>query len=190
MAEWGERIRKIRQKAGLAQKDFAQKLGVSLVTMNRIENGRRQPDIVLLQNLAEFYGADLNWLVWGQQSTTQFAQGVPIVDMAAVEEEIRSKERISLPGGPACDYAIVVVDDTMMPVLRPGDFAFVKMEEPKVGEIALIRDANGIVRLRRRGQDDQGELYLAENPDFAPTRNSDQLRVIGKVVGSVRFQRC
>ena len=40
----GVRIREIRQETGLTQKLFGQALGVSLPTINRIENSQRSPD--------------------------------------------------------------------------------------------------------------------------------------------------
>ncbi len=46
-------IKEIRRRLGLTQEKFAAKLGVTLPTINRWENGRTRPSPLALQNLRE-----------------------------------------------------------------------------------------------------------------------------------------
>ncbi len=46
-------IRKIRARLGLTQEKFAARLGVTLPTINRWENGRTKPSPLAIQNLRE-----------------------------------------------------------------------------------------------------------------------------------------
>jgi DNA-binding XRE family transcriptional regulator len=46
------RLREMRQKAGLAQDDLAQKVGVRALTISRIERGLYQPRLETAQALA------------------------------------------------------------------------------------------------------------------------------------------
>ena len=46
-------IRDIRERLGLTQEKFAAKLGVTLPTINRWENGRAEPSPMAIQNLRE-----------------------------------------------------------------------------------------------------------------------------------------
>jgi putative transcriptional regulator len=46
-------IRNLREKTGLTQEKFATKLGVTLLTINRWENGRVRPSPLAMQRVEE-----------------------------------------------------------------------------------------------------------------------------------------
>jgi len=46
-------IRNLREKTGLTQEKFATKLGVTLLTINRWENGRARPSPLAMQKVEE-----------------------------------------------------------------------------------------------------------------------------------------
>lgn len=46
-------IRNLREKTGLTQEKFATKLGVTLLTINRWENGRAKPSPLAMQQVEE-----------------------------------------------------------------------------------------------------------------------------------------
>jgi len=46
-------IRNLREKTGLTQERFATKLGVTLLTINRWENGRARPSPLAMQKVEE-----------------------------------------------------------------------------------------------------------------------------------------
>ena len=46
-------IRNLREKTGLTQEKFATKLGVTLLTINRWENGRARPSPLAMQRVEE-----------------------------------------------------------------------------------------------------------------------------------------
>lgn len=50
----GEAIRITRQKSLFTQEDFAQRLGVSISTVNRWELGKSQPSMKAMKALREF----------------------------------------------------------------------------------------------------------------------------------------
>lgn len=65
----GKRVREIRESldADTSQDTFSRRLGLSLSKLNRIENGRRAPDVDFLLRLKkEFSSCDLNWLLTGE----------------------------------------------------------------------------------------------------------------------------
>ena len=51
--EMGQRIRILRKRQIWSQEEFAEKLGVSTITISRIENGTTRIDVQLLMNMAE-----------------------------------------------------------------------------------------------------------------------------------------
>ena len=63
-----ERIREVRKRTGLGQKEFAARVGVSKNTQLRYENGQSWPAVDYLERVASEYGIDSNWLMTGYQS--------------------------------------------------------------------------------------------------------------------------
>ena len=51
--EMGQRIRILRKRQIWSQEEFAEKLGVSTITISRIENRTTRIDVQLLMNMAE-----------------------------------------------------------------------------------------------------------------------------------------
>lgn len=52
----GENVRKVRLKRGLTQERFAEKSGFSQQYLSSLENGRRNPSIVTIYELAQALG--------------------------------------------------------------------------------------------------------------------------------------
>nr|WP_321467333.1 helix-turn-helix transcriptional regulator [uncultured Desulfobulbus sp.] len=59
-----DRFRQIRKELQLSQKAMAEKLAVSLRTLQRYEDGTVSPDAVALERLSHL-GVDLHWLITG-----------------------------------------------------------------------------------------------------------------------------
>lgn len=59
----GRNIRSIREQAGLSQRDFAEGFGVSAGAVGMWETGKRQPDLNMLVQIAQFGGTNLDDLV-------------------------------------------------------------------------------------------------------------------------------
>ena len=51
--EMGQRIRILRKRQIWSQEEFAERLGVSTITISRFENGTTRIDVQLLMNMAE-----------------------------------------------------------------------------------------------------------------------------------------
>jgi len=56
----GNRIREIRKSKKLTQKQLAEKVGVSTVTITRYENNNREPNIETLKKIAVTFGVTIN----------------------------------------------------------------------------------------------------------------------------------
>lgn len=59
----GERILLARRRAGINQRDFGRKLGVSHAAVSDIERGKTKPDLDNLAVIAEALGVDLSEIV-------------------------------------------------------------------------------------------------------------------------------
>lgn len=67
---YADRIRELRIKAGIRQKDLGRMLGVSAVAVSKWERGMSQPDIETLSVLADFFGVSIDDLCDHQPSVT------------------------------------------------------------------------------------------------------------------------
>ncbi|WP_341320352.1 helix-turn-helix transcriptional regulator [Solibacillus sp. FSL H8-0523] len=63
MASLGSRIKGLREKCNISQKDFAVKIGVSNVVLSRYESDERKPDYDTLQLIADFFEVSTDYLL-------------------------------------------------------------------------------------------------------------------------------
>ena len=66
MANIGKNIRKIRRARGLTQDELAEKLFITRQTISGWENGRTQPDIDTLTQLAGVFDVSIERLIYGK----------------------------------------------------------------------------------------------------------------------------
>lgn len=79
MSDLGDKIKVSRIKAGLSQEALAKKLKVSRVTITRYENGTREPDIKMLNELAAAIGVNL----------TKLLENTEYINITQSTEEVR-----------------------------------------------------------------------------------------------------
>lgn len=60
---FSQRLKMLRQKANLTQKELAEKLGVSRGTIGMYEIGQRDPDTETLQKLSDIFGVSVDYLL-------------------------------------------------------------------------------------------------------------------------------
>ena len=56
----GDNIKKLRKEKGLQQKQIAIELGIDQSNYNKIENGKREPSLDLLNKLAGLFGVSVD----------------------------------------------------------------------------------------------------------------------------------
>lgn len=57
----GERLKELRKKHKLDQKELGDKLGLSASTIGMYENNRRNPDIKMLKTIADYFGVSTSY---------------------------------------------------------------------------------------------------------------------------------
>lgn len=75
MAEVGKNIRKIRKEKNLTQDDLAQRLHCTRQTISNYENGKSEPSIELLLEIAGVFGVEVNDLIYGQRKSADIEKG-------------------------------------------------------------------------------------------------------------------
>lgn len=82
-AAFGQRLRHLRQAAGMTLKELAERAGLAISTISKIENDRMSPTYDVLLRLAGGLAIDLSSLLEGPTSTTVQASGRLDVTRAA-----------------------------------------------------------------------------------------------------------
>lgn len=63
MADFAKIFKQLRQERELSQSMLAEKLGLSKSAVNMYERGERSPDFEKLEQIADFFNVDLNYLL-------------------------------------------------------------------------------------------------------------------------------
>lgn len=65
----GKRLRELRKKKGIRQKDLANYLQISDSAIGMYENGKRDPDSETIKKLADFFNVSVDYLLGREEST-------------------------------------------------------------------------------------------------------------------------
>ncbi len=68
----GQKIKKLRNKKGLLQKELADKLNLSQQTISLYESEKREPDYATLKKIADFFDVSTDYLL-GRASAKEFS---------------------------------------------------------------------------------------------------------------------
>ena len=76
LIELGERIRKRRQEMKLSQESFAEKAGISVNTVSRIECGQTAMSVEIFRKMIEILETDANILLGKEEGDTERQESV------------------------------------------------------------------------------------------------------------------
>lgn len=62
MQIFADRLKELRAKLGLTQKDFAEKIGVTAAALSAYENNIKNPSISVAKRIADKYHVSIDWL--------------------------------------------------------------------------------------------------------------------------------
>lgn len=69
MGDFPNVFKSLRIKSGITQQQMAEKLGLSRSTIGMYENGEREPSFEILENIADLFNVDMNYLIGKKEST-------------------------------------------------------------------------------------------------------------------------
>lgn len=58
-----DRLKKLREKAGVSQKALAESIGVSQQSINKYENHNIEPDVATLIRIADYFDTSVDYLI-------------------------------------------------------------------------------------------------------------------------------
>ncbi|MFL0251373.1 helix-turn-helix domain-containing protein [Clostridium neuense] len=59
---FAQRLRKLREEHGLSTRALGEIVGTSNATISRYETGKRDPDLMVVHNIAEYFGVTIEYL--------------------------------------------------------------------------------------------------------------------------------
>ncbi|WP_404427270.1 helix-turn-helix domain-containing protein [Ureibacillus chungkukjangi] len=74
MVSIGSKIKYLRERNNISQKDFAKKIGVSNTVLSRYESGDRKPDYDTLQLIADYFEVSTDYLLGRTQNLEIISQ--------------------------------------------------------------------------------------------------------------------
>lgn len=63
MTSLADRLKEMRTKRGLTQREVAERIGIGVSTLGMYEAGKREPDLDTLRKLARFFGVTVDYLM-------------------------------------------------------------------------------------------------------------------------------
>lgn len=113
----GERIRLVRKKAGVTQKQLAENLKIAFSTLNMYEKGHRIPDAEILRQIAIITKGEPAWLLTGEERQAVNAEGIS--PFQTPEEREYLEKLLEVLRNPNTKKAIQENIDTFLKVPRP-----------------------------------------------------------------------
>lgn len=90
MAKFNERLKLLRNDAGLSQQEFAKRMGVSKSSINMYERGEREPGLETLEAIADYFNVDMDYLL-GKSEYKNKSAWLKTVDINANQTDDLSK---------------------------------------------------------------------------------------------------
>ena len=78
MSDFKTRFKELREASELTQVEIAEKLGLSRSRIGMYETGKREPDYVTLEMIADFFNVDIDFLLGRSDKTTRLPNAVSL----------------------------------------------------------------------------------------------------------------
>ena len=191
------RIRALRLSKGLKQSDLARVLGIRQNTLSTWETGKYEPDNEALQNIADFFGVTVDFVI-GRADTLprrkgrripvlgDVAAGIPIEAIQDILDYEDIDEDLARTGE---FFGLRIKGSSMEPRMMEGDVVIVRQQETaETGDTVVVTVNGDLATVKKLKIGPAGVTLLPTNPIYDPMFFSceevEQLpvRIIGKVV--------
>jgi repressor LexA len=206
-------IKSLRKKLHLTQEEFAQRLGVSSITVQNWESGRNRPSMGNIDHICDVFDVSRSWLLTGEECSTSpeedglisyvyrpeiyASAGVGYLNESAADIEIiRLEGSVAERLGIRQNIEVIrVKGDSMEPKYSNGDMVFVDRGDrtfTSEGIYVILYMGTLMVKYLQRIQDGvrirSYNRSLYDDIDMTAERFSqDDIIIIGKVRGAISF---
>lgn len=198
--EFGERLKELRERAGLSQDALASELNKSKSLISMYESGKRIPPYETQELIADFFNVGLDYLM-GRENVyltlnTSKPQRIPVlgsvpagIPLEAIEDIVDYEDIPESMSRNGEFFGLRVNGESMVPVFNDGDTVIIqKQDSADTGDYVVAMINGGEATLKKLKRFDEGIILIPNNPEFFPvTYTNDQIlslpvRIIGKVV--------
>jgi repressor LexA len=176
-----KRLREIRRKKHLTQKELGEKINVSESTVSQYENSMRQPNLDTLRDIADALGVSTDKLLGREVEPVNISNtikvpvygkipaGTPLemVDESYIEDylEVDSKSyRTS-----SVYFGLKIKGNSMFPEFRPGDIIIFRQQNTcENGEFCAVSISNTESTFKKVLKKESGITLMPLNPDYDP----------------------
>ena len=177
-----DKLKELRKQNNITMKELGKKLNLAESTISLYENGKREPDLQTLTNIADIFNVTIDYLLGNSQyyqNTNSKRIKIPVlgtipagIPIEAIEE-VLDYEEISEDMALRGEYfALKVKGDSMLPTIKDGDIVIVKKtDDADSGKICVVMINGYDATLKEIKKDQQGLYVIPHNPnsDFQPT---------------------
>lgn len=212
----GDRLREVREKQGLRQKDVSSALSIAANVISRYETGERTPDPSTLARFAKYYGVSTDYLLGlsdalhdakelnksprnKARSLTSLGDliEVPIYQLNKIGEDIYQENIVdwqyvsAQQVGNKNVIGFQAVDDSMIGsgIKVGSDIIVASQASAESGQVVVV-ETKGLKMVRRINYVNDGAILSAENSKYQPEYvKNGEFRIIGiviKVVSDVK----
>lgn len=184
-------------KRNLSQQELANQLGVSRSAVGNWEQDAREPNLKMLNALADIFNVSFHDLVGGYSNVgnvfTPRLKRIPIYESVGAETGRCADDRVDsfLSTETDANFGVRVDGDSMEPTILKGDIALVsKQNDVDDGQIAVLLLGDDDTAVYKRIVHIPGGIMLiSDNTDKYPPRTihgDESIHILGRVRQVVR----
>lgn len=207
MRKFNEVLKNLREEKRISQRELAKTLGISKSAIGMYESGNREPNYELLENIADFFNVDMNYLLGKTPIRNSYRDGeindytskgikIPVlgkvvagIPIDAVEEILDYEEIDEKMARTGEFFALQIKGDSMAPIIAPGDIIIIrKQNDVDSGQIGIVLVNGDEATVKKVIKKDNGIMLASNNPAYDPMFfdqndiETKPVRIIGKVV--------
>lgn len=199
------RLKELRKEKRLNQRELAYRLSIAPSTISMYENGNREPNFEILEQLADFFNVDINYLLGKTNKTTKLifeddpkTQGIkiPVLDqvaagipITAVEDVLDYEEIPQSWSNQGEFFGLRIKGNSMTPELNNGDVVIVKKQSTADNGDTVIAMVNGDdATCKKYKRTEAGIMLIPNNSEYETMFYTNEqiqslpVNIIGRVV--------
>lgn len=199
------RLKELRKEKRLNQRELAEKLMIAPSTISMYENGNREPNFEILEQLADFFNVDMNYLLGKTDKTTKLIFGsekqnqslkIPVlgtvpagIPISAIEDVLDYEDIPQSWFNQGEFFALKIKGDSMEPRIVNGDVAIVKQQsDADNGDIVIALVNGDEATCKKLEKTSNGIMLVSNNTKYSPMFFSDEeinelpVVILGKVI--------
>lgn len=98
-----ERLKELRQNAGMTQKEFSEKIGCTMASLSAYENGSKNPPTQTLMNIASKFECSIDWLFGLKDTKNYDNKPVPVQTYSEFIKKLFLLDNDHIPFFKGCD---------------------------------------------------------------------------------------